>query len=237
MEVNKDKILLGKRIKNIRLNRNETLENFAQQIQKSTDGKIKTTKSNVSKWEKGLNVPNNMTLLTIAKLGNVSLEYLLEGLQDLTGNEMSIPEFSYYDYQILKHAFQFDDNNEDTPRFCVSLVKLTGNQKSYPTVVRSTLFIENNKLNAIYFENYDYDINYFPIEVTNIFESSKLVHLDSFIFEKKLVDKSFSDTFFLALFKDVSRFLEKYHQCSINDDVKVYYRKQRQNGKTKINIK
>lgn len=222
-------ILIGKRIKDIRSSLNLGQKAFAT--------KIEATVSALSNWENGRNKPNDIMIRRIASLGNVSIDYLLHGRQDLAGNEMEVSELSYYSHKILKHTFQFDDNNEDTPRYCISLVKLTGNQKSYPTVVRSTLFIENNKLDALYFENYDYDINYFPIEVTNIFESSKLVHLDSFIFEKKLVDKSFSDTFFLALFKDVSRFLEKYHQCSINDDVKVYYRKQRQNGKTKINIK
>lgn len=222
-------ILIGKRIKDIRSSLNLGQKAFAT--------KIEATVSALSNWENGRNKPNDIMIRRIASLGNVSIDYLLHGRQDLTGNEMPIPEFSYYDYQILKHAFQFDNKEEVTPRYCISLVKLTGNQKSYPTVVRSTLFIENNKLNAIYFENYYYDINYFPIEVISIFESSKLVHLDSFIFGKKLVDKSFSDTFFLALFKDVSRFLEKYHQCSINDDVKVYYRKQGQNDKIKINIK
>lgn len=223
--------LIGSRIKRIRKNLGLSMEEFGKLFSP------KASKGVVSNWENGYNKPNNERLKKIAELGNVSIDYLLHGRQDLAGNEMEVSELSYYSHKILKHTFQFDDNNEDTPRFCVILVELTRNQKSYPTVVRSTLFIENNKLNAIYFENYDYDINYFPIEVTSIFESSKLVHLDSFIFEKKLVDKSFSDTFFLALFKDVSRFLKEYHQCSIDDDVKIYYRKQRQHDKTKINIK
>lgn len=70
---------LGQRIKAIRVKRNETLEEFAKSIKKQTDSKLKTNKSNVSKWEKGLNVPNDITLNAIAELGNVTTLYLLEG--------------------------------------------------------------------------------------------------------------------------------------------------------------
>lgn len=223
--------LIGSRIKIIRKNLGLSMEEFGKLFSP------KASKGVVSNWENGYNNPNNERLKKIAELGNVSIDYLLHGRQDLAGNEIVVPGMSYYSYEVAGHIPKYDEKKDGTPRYFINLIKISDNKKNYPAVVRSTLFIENNKLNAIYFENYDYDINYFPIEVTNIFESSKLVHLDSFIFEKKLVDKSFLDTFFLALFKDVSRFLEKYHQCSINDDVKVYYRKQRQNGKTKINIK
>lgn len=74
--------LLGKRIKDIRTSRKETLEKFAKNIQEKADFKIKTTKSNVSKWEKGLNTPNDVTLKAIAELGNTTVEYLLYGSLD-----------------------------------------------------------------------------------------------------------------------------------------------------------
>lgn len=75
---------VSQRIKNIRVTRNETLEEFARKIRNETDGKIKTTKSNVSKWEKGLNIPNDITLKAIANLGDVSVKYILTGEDVIT---------------------------------------------------------------------------------------------------------------------------------------------------------
>lgn len=51
MELNKKAI--GLRIKEIRVSRKETLEQFANQIKNITSLKIKTSKSNVSRWERG----------------------------------------------------------------------------------------------------------------------------------------------------------------------------------------
>lgn len=73
-----NKHALSSKIKNIRIERKETLEEFAEQIRKQTDFKIKTTKSNVSKWEKGLNVPNDIALKAIADLGGVNVSSLLK---------------------------------------------------------------------------------------------------------------------------------------------------------------
>ncbi|MDT2864287.1 helix-turn-helix domain-containing protein [Vagococcus carniphilus] len=81
-ESNKKK--LGQKIKDIRINRKETLEEFANQIKKKTDFTIKTTKSNVSKWEKGLNIPNDITLNAIAELGHTTVEHLLNQDTDNT---------------------------------------------------------------------------------------------------------------------------------------------------------
>lgn len=74
---NSERNELAYRINRIRVLRNETLEEFAEQIKKKTNFKIKTTKSNVSKWEKGLNVPNDITLNAIAALGNTTIEELV----------------------------------------------------------------------------------------------------------------------------------------------------------------
>lgn len=70
---------IGQRIKEIRVSRKETLEEFANAIQNNADKTIKTTKSNVSKWEKGLNIPNDIALFSIASIGGVSVNYLLTG--------------------------------------------------------------------------------------------------------------------------------------------------------------
>lgn len=70
MEVNKKQ--LGKRIKDIRVNScNSTMEEFGNLVGAG--------KSNVSRWERGENIPNDLTLKKIAELGNVSTEYLLYG--------------------------------------------------------------------------------------------------------------------------------------------------------------
>ncbi|PGR00889.1 transcriptional regulator, partial [Bacillus cereus] len=49
-----------------------TLEEFGKQI-------LNANKSVVSKWEKGITVPNNERLAKIAEIGNVTIEYLLSG--------------------------------------------------------------------------------------------------------------------------------------------------------------
>ncbi|EXJ24418.1 Transcriptional regulator, XRE family [Alkalibacterium sp. AK22] len=70
MEVNKKQ--LGKRIKDIRVNScNSTMEEFGNLVGAG--------KSNVSRWERGENIPNDLTLKKIAELGNISVEYLLYG--------------------------------------------------------------------------------------------------------------------------------------------------------------
>ena len=81
---------LGDRIKRIRVSRKETLEKFAENIIKASDNSVKTGKSNVSRWEKGLNKPNDITLQAIAKLGNITVNQLLNSnpLSDYSTDEL-----------------------------------------------------------------------------------------------------------------------------------------------------
>lgn len=75
---------VGNRIRNIRITstkvRNDlqgkkpTLERFAELVD--------SNKSNVSRWERGLNVPNEITLRTIADYGDISVNELLHGNRD-----------------------------------------------------------------------------------------------------------------------------------------------------------
>lgn len=59
----------GEKIKEIRLEKGMTLEEF---------GKLfNAGKSNVKKWESGINLPTPERLLTIAKLGGMTVEQLL----------------------------------------------------------------------------------------------------------------------------------------------------------------
>uniref|UniRef100_UPI00359F6B12 helix-turn-helix domain-containing protein n=1 Tax=Jeotgalibaca porci TaxID=1868793 RepID=UPI00359F6B12 len=78
------------RIKRIRVSRKETLEEFGNNISKIAEGNIKTSKSNVSKWEKGLNKPNDIALKAIAELGNTTVNQLLNSnpLSDYSTDEL-----------------------------------------------------------------------------------------------------------------------------------------------------
>ena len=81
---------LGERIKRIRVSRKETLEEFGNNISNIAEGNIKTSKSNVSKWEKGLNKPNDIALKAIAELGNTTVNQLLNSnpLSDYSTDEL-----------------------------------------------------------------------------------------------------------------------------------------------------
>lgn len=74
-----ERIIIGQQINKIRVNRKETLEEFANAIKEKTNFKVKTTKSNVSKWENGMNIPNDVTLKAISELGNISIDELIYG--------------------------------------------------------------------------------------------------------------------------------------------------------------
>jgi len=82
--------LIGKRIKHIRVSRKETLEEFAENIIKASGNSVKTGKSNVSRWEKGLNKPNDITLQAIAELGGITVDQLLNSnpLSDYSTDEL-----------------------------------------------------------------------------------------------------------------------------------------------------
>lgn len=70
LEINKK--LLGRRIKDIRVNIcSATMEEFGKLVDSG--------KSNVSRWERGENVPNDLTLKKIAELGNIPVDELLYG--------------------------------------------------------------------------------------------------------------------------------------------------------------
>lgn len=69
MDVNKKDV--GARIKNIRLSKGMTLEDFGRIFGAS--------KGNVATWEKGSSLPNSERLLKIAKTGEITVDELLYG--------------------------------------------------------------------------------------------------------------------------------------------------------------
>ena len=67
-----DKKAIGRRIKSIRVDDcNATMEEFANLIDSG--------KSNVSRWERGENLPNDLTLKKISELGNITVDELQYG--------------------------------------------------------------------------------------------------------------------------------------------------------------
>ncbi len=61
---------LEQRIKEIRINLGETMEEFGK--------RFKTSKGAVSNWEKGRNLPNKANLKSIADLAGISVDELLD---------------------------------------------------------------------------------------------------------------------------------------------------------------
>ena len=70
--MNIDKTALGNRIQLIRKELGKTLKDFGKLVDDAD-------KSLVSRWEKGLTVPNNKRLKIIAELGNLTISELLYG--------------------------------------------------------------------------------------------------------------------------------------------------------------
>lgn len=87
-EINKKAV--GARIKQIRMNKGYTLEQFGK------DSDINAERSNVSKWERGATLPNKARLEVIAKKGNMTVNELLYGnnkgdIEELEQRLMEIP--------------------------------------------------------------------------------------------------------------------------------------------------
>ena len=141
---------LNERIKMIRIKMGMTMEEFGKLV-------LDANKSVVSKWEKGLTVPNNERLLRIAELGNISTEYLLSGnpFSELTREEVAAYEvaetkwqkkhWNIKQYQEKTHVRLEDFLTDSRRNFYISDHKLTnedikmlialygGKEKNYPS--------------------------------------------------------------------------------------------------------
>ena len=73
MKNNIDKKAVGRRIRQIRINKGYTLEAFGKL------DNLNTSKSIVLRWENGTSLPNQSRLEIIAKLGNITVNELLYG--------------------------------------------------------------------------------------------------------------------------------------------------------------
>lgn len=76
---NVDKKAVGARIKQIRINKGYTLEEFGKIFSSDVNNKLNAGKSNVQKWEIGSSLPTRERLEIIAKKGNMTVNELLYG--------------------------------------------------------------------------------------------------------------------------------------------------------------
>ncbi|APZ49702.1 hypothetical protein BW721_08540 [Jeotgalibaca sp. PTS2502] len=67
---------VGSRIKSIRLNRKETTAEFAKCFDPPASDSL------VSRWERGVNLPNTTRLKKIAEIANISVDELLHGKEE-----------------------------------------------------------------------------------------------------------------------------------------------------------
>lgn len=68
-----DKMAMGKRIQEIRKARGETLEKFGKKFTRPAGKNV------VTRWEKGINIPDIERLMNVAYLGKVTVPYILYG--------------------------------------------------------------------------------------------------------------------------------------------------------------
>jgi len=68
-----DKKSVGRRIKEIRLSKGDTLAEFGGHFEKEASDSI------VSRWERGVSLPNKERLKAISEIGNISVDELLYG--------------------------------------------------------------------------------------------------------------------------------------------------------------
>lgn len=110
---------LGQRIKEIRINLGETMEEFGKLLDAS--------KGNVSMWESGKVTPNNLRLKSIADLAGISVEELL----DDTCKWEKVDEWIGLSYKICAYwtdcKQRFDISNlESKYSYCPYCGKLIG---------------------------------------------------------------------------------------------------------------
>ncbi|MEN2361199.1 helix-turn-helix domain-containing protein [Levilactobacillus brevis] len=70
-----ENIMIGKRIKSIRISKGIDLAKFGKMVNPPASASI------VSRWERGINLPNSQRIKSIAEIGNVSVDFLLNGTQ------------------------------------------------------------------------------------------------------------------------------------------------------------
>ncbi|MEN3242850.1 helix-turn-helix transcriptional regulator [Fructilactobacillus sanfranciscensis] len=139
---NEQKISLGKRIHNIRLSLGLSLNEFAKLV----DPYGKAQSGTVANWEKGRNAPNKKRLARIAKIGDISVDFLLNGFtsekdkefeelrkkiengtitkdNDLSENDKKIAKEKNIDFNIMLNDYSRNQINQVLDTFSNENVK------------------------------------------------------------------------------------------------------------------
>lgn len=180
---NEQKISLGKRIHNIRLSLGLSLNEFAKLV----DPNGKAQSGTVANWEKGRNAPNKKRLARIAKLGNISVDELLNN------NKLQLIEFikeSYIPLSLFGDITTYDLTNHfpiwDFPELdeLIENGELeNANRYNISYYINKYLKIFNKKLFTEMIAKYDE------------LETSKEVLIDKFTIDNDKLDDLFLDYF------------------------------------------
>ncbi|MFU2221893.1 helix-turn-helix domain-containing protein [Streptococcus pluranimalium] len=157
MDENK-KLLIGNRIRDIRLALGDTMEAFGE--------RFNTSKGTVNNWEKGRNLPNKSNLKKIAELGNTSVKDLIDySLLDYLAidNEELKKKYSSDEIEKLKYVLASQTYSE------ISAKKEEFSSESDFLKTFSSLY--NSRLNTLISFNKENNINdYLDIHINIINE-------------------------------------------------------------------
>lgn len=131
---------IGKRIKNIRISLGKDLNSFGKMLNQPASASL------VSRWERGVNKPNNNRLQSISEIGHVSVDYLLNGFtsdkykefeelrkkiengtitndNDLSENDKKIAKEKNIDFNIMLNDYSRNQINQVLDTFSNENVK------------------------------------------------------------------------------------------------------------------
>lgn len=164
-----NKIETGNRIKQIRLSKGDTLEEFGVRIARvlNIPSRKAPSKSNVSKWEAGSSLPNKTRLKAIADIGEITVEELLYGSPNVTVSvdiEQSDNLVKYVDSkrQVIKQELDLFKKSAVEGLFSgIGLAKGLGDKgvedyKRHEERIKD-LEIFGKKYIEIYYDNYTYE--------------------------------------------------------------------------------
>lgn len=208
-----DKEFVGRLIKNIRITNGLTMEEFG--------ARLRTSKAAVNNWEKGVNLPNKERLKKIADLGGISVNYLLYGIHDLAGNQMTPFEISFYKYEILDATLR-KPIIENELIFLFDLIKLTKGNDTLGCIVRSTCaFDGEGNLSIVCFEDCSktFDTVFFEKEIPESIPLNKIVDVEEYLTQRKYVaEYDFTKKFFEDLKQHVIDYVSAYTNTNQSEE-------------------
>lgn len=97
-----DKVAVGKRIKNIRLEKGYSMKEFGIELGRLLDAN-RVKEGIISRWENGISLPNNERLKAIADFGDMTVDDLLHGnFNDLYIKPKIEKALNYFSYETTK---------------------------------------------------------------------------------------------------------------------------------------